>query len=80
MKKKILIFAFLLISSTSVFANTWKELSNNCSNRVNFLGFLTVWSGHITLGEYDNNGNPTGNTMVVKCSDDGNWDWHWPWQ
>lgn len=79
MKKKILVFAFLLFTITPIFANTWVEIGSTCRNRVNVLGFLTVWSGHITLGEYDDFGRPTGNTMQVPCTNDGNWDWHWPW-
>ena len=71
---------FLIVTAfaiTPIFANEWRDLGKNCSKRVSFFGILTVWSGSHTEGEYDSNGNPTGNTRHVPCTSDGNWDWAW---
>ncbi len=76
--KEIRLFTLLAVLTFSpIFANSWRVLSNTCQNRINFLGLVTVWSGSITYAEYDNFGNPTGNTRIEKCTEDGNWDWFW---
>ncbi len=77
MKKFSLVALVAFLSISPIFANSWKELGSSCQKRVNFLGLVTVWSGSITEGEYDDFGKPTGNTRTVDCTSDGNWDWAW---
>jgi hypothetical protein len=77
MKKLKLVALVTLLSISPIFANSWEEVGNTCQNRVSFWGILTVWSGHKTIAEYDNFGEPTGRTKKVSCTSDGNWDWFW---
>lgn len=75
--KKSFILASLLFLSTVSMANSWVNLGSTCQKRVSLFGLVTIWSGHITQGEYDDFGRPTGNTRQVPCTADGNWDWFW---
>lgn len=77
MKNLKLVTLIALLSVSSVFANSWQQIGNNCQKRFSFFGLFEVWSGHITEAEYDNFGNATGNTRKVSCTSDGNWDWFW---
>lgn len=66
-----------MFSVSSIFANSWGFGGSTCQNRFSFFGLVEIWSGSITLVEYDNLGEPTGRTDKKDCTADGNWDWAW---
>lgn len=77
MKKFSLVLLLSILSISPIFANSWVQGPSTCQKRVSFFGLLTVWSGSITYVEYNDFGQPTGNTRTEQCTPDGNWDWAW---